>query len=105
MRNKNNHRKAGKGLTLVELIVGIALLIFILASALIIQRSFSTGALRIDNNSRVSSKLRSVAERIRYEASYRWPSMSETGVPRPVPDLYDRNIHIISRIDDIDNVT
>ncbi|MFN0117444.1 MAG: hypothetical protein ACKVQC_04005 [Elusimicrobiota bacterium] len=104
MLNSNKRNKKFSGVTLAELLVGVGILVFVLASAMVVQRSFSIGGVNVNNRTRVNAKLRSVTELIRYEASYKFDTMTASGTAGkqyPDPDIYDRDIKVLAWIDPV----
>ncbi|MFN0117445.1 MAG: hypothetical protein ACKVQC_04010 [Elusimicrobiota bacterium] len=97
--------KKNAGITLPEILVGVALLLFILTSALVVEKSFSRGGVSVNNRTRVNSKLRSVSEELRYRASYDFAVMTATptALQLPNPDIYDRDIKVFAWIGPIDS--
>src|SRR5690348_7671538 len=74
-----NSRTRTRGLSLVEMLIGVSLLMFIMSSAMLWFHNFSHGTARMSLNTHVDESLRMAAEQLRFQAAYNFDQMPSSG--------------------------
>jgi len=95
------------GISLVDLVIGIALLTIVMLGAFLSLKSLGQGRGALSVSAKVSNKLRTIAEQIRYEAGTRFDSAWDRlpGGTEDRTENFDTNIQVSATYSTISPVT
>lgn len=94
------------GISLVEIMLGLTVLLIVFTIGLVIQRNLTKGSVTTDLNVRAAQKLRSSADYLRYVASDQFDQMNETPQqPLNYDPLQSPDIKIYSTVGPINNAS